>query len=557
MIMRKRIYQLHRRLSIVIAIPVLLWAISGFMHPVMTNFRPVIATQGIPPVPVDSARVRFSLAEALRKHHIDSISNFRFVHIDTNWFYQVQPAGNTAVPIYISCTNGNVLVAGDWLYAQYLARQFLEGAAPYRMANDGPETKKAGRTDRDGMATNGNGAAADGTGRPAVEMHVMPVSLAVSAAHDCCGAATETVLNPVKGAKVTNVSMLKAYDREYKTINRLLPVYRVSFDRPDGIRVYVETTQDRYSFAMDNRRAVFDEIFRLFHTWGWLDFLGRGRLVVELLVALTALFTAILGIYIFFTTRSPRAVSNGLAKARRNHRYTAIVASLFTLMWTFSGSFHIFPKFRDDMREKYFIADHFGGEETNCDRARLQSVCDRPITNVSLVRMDGDAYWRVTLLPAKMAVHKDLMKDARVAMPPVAYVRTTDYSILPDGDKRYATRMATQFSRRATDDIREVTPVTSFGDEYNFTDKRLPVWKVRYDVGGHERWYVETSSGRLASKVDDRAVVEGYSFSVFHKHHFMDWGGKTARDISTMFWVFMQVVLVTIGLILWFRRRTW
>src|SRR5882672_12147730 len=133
--MRKKIYQLHRRLSIIIAIPVLLWAISGFMHPVMTNIRPAIATQGIPPVPIDSGRIRFPLATALRKHHLDNFSNFRLVHIDTNWFYQVQPLGSgtpagnniARVPIYISCTNGNVLTAGDWLYAQYLARQFLEG----------------------------------------------------------------------------------------------------------------------------------------------------------------------------------------------------------------------------------------------------------------------------------------------------------------------------------------------------------------------------------------------------------------------------------------------
>jgi len=27
------------------------------------------------------------------------------------------------------------------------------------------------------------------------------------------------------------------------------------------------------------------------------------------------------------------------------------------------------------------------------------------------------------------------------------------------------------------------------------------------------------------------------------------------RDISTMFWALMQIVLVTIGLVLWFRRR--
>lgn len=515
--MRKKLYQLHRRLSIIIAIPVLLWAISGFMHPIMTNIRPAIATQGIPPVPIDSARIHFPLGEALRKHHIDSILNFRLVHIDTNWFYQVQPGGQ-AVPLYISCTNGNVLTAGDWLYAQYLARQFLEGPAVYRTAVGGG---------------------------------------VVNGSHDCCGAATETVLNPAKGAKVANVSMVHVYDNEYKSINRLLPVYRVSFDRPDGIRVYVETTQDRFSFAMDNRRAVFDEIFRLFHTWGWLDFPGKGRLAVEMLVALTALFTAVLGIYIFFTTRSPRGAANGLVKARRNHRITAIVAALFTLMWTFSGSFHAFSKFRDDVRDRYFVSTHFAADKVDCNWARLQSVCPQPVMNISMVEMDRAAYWRVAMMPEKVAVHKDLMKDARAALPPVVYVSTADYSVLSDGDKHYAAWMATQFSRRSVGEIRSVTPVTAFGDEYNFTDKRLPVWKVSYDAGGHERWYVETSSGRLASKVDDRMVVEGYSFSVFHKHHFMDWGGKTVRDASTMFWAFMQVVLVSFGLVLWFKKRIW
>ncbi|MBN9383953.1 MAG: PepSY domain-containing protein [Chitinophagaceae bacterium] len=530
--MRKKIYQLHRRLSIIIAIPVLLWAISGFMHPIMTNIRPAIATQGILSVPVDPTRIHISLADALRKHHIDSCLNFRLVHIDTNWFYQVQLAGaggnavpgSAGAPIYISCTNGNVLTAGDWLYAQYLARQFLEGPMEGMRAKPG-------------------------------EVRVIPVSLAGSGTHDCCGAATETVLNPVKGAKVTNVSMVHAYDKEYKSINRLLPVYRVSFDRPDGIRVYVETTQDRFSFAMDNRRAVFDEIFRIFHTWGWLDFLGKGRLAVEMLVALTALFTTVLGIYIFFTTRGPRVARNGMVKARRNHRYTAIVAALFTLMWTFSGSFHAFSKLRDDARDEYFVAAHFASDVTGFDLTRLQGVCPRPVTNISLVGMDGAAYWRVTMLPEKTATHKDLMKDRGAVLSPVAYVRTTDYSVIADGDKHYAAWMATQFSRRPAGEIRSVSPVTAFGDEYNFTDKRLPVWKVSYDAGGHERWYVETCSGRLSSKVDDRMVVEGYSFSVFHKHHFMDWGGKTARDASTMFWVLMQVILVMIGLILWFRRK--
>jgi hypothetical protein len=516
MFMRRKLFRLHRRLSIIIAIPVLLWASSGFMHPIMTNIRPAIATQGIIPVAVDTGRIRYPLARALREHHMDSLSNFRLIHIDTNWFYQVQRSRETT-PVYISCTNGNILTAGDWLYAQYLARQFLEGS---NLRSD-------------------------------VHTHVGPTvspGVGLGQTHDCCGAATDIVLNPVKGAKVANVSLISHYDDEYKSINRLLPVYRVSFERADGIRIYVETTQDRFSFAMDNRRAVFDEIFRLCHTWGWLDALGKGRLAVEALVALTALFTVMLGIYIFFTTSG-----SGAHGARRIHRYTAITAALFTLLWTFSGSYHALSRFRDDVRDRCVIDSRLAAEATELDLPRLQAVSTLPVSNVSMVNMDSELYWRVSMLPENVSLHKDLMKEQKAALPPVTYVRAKDHTVLADGDARYAAWMASRFSGYPESEIKKVAPITSFGDEYNFTDKRLPVWKVSYDRDHHVRYYVETGSGRLASRVDDLVAAEGYTFSVFHKHHF--WTGRTVRDASTMVWAFAQVLMVVVGLIFWLKRQ--
>ena len=564
--MKKKLYRLHRQLSIIIAIPVLLWASSGFMHPLMTNIRPAIATQGWPDVKVDSSRLRVSLVAALRMHHLDSFANVRLVHIDTNWFWQVLPAKRRSggiespavqptVPIYLSCMNGNVLPAGDWLYAQYLARHFLEGG------DVGVQMMEHG-----GMAP----AAAS----------VVPVGL-VLAAHvvpaetvpDCCGAATECVLNPARGAKVANVSLLNGYDNEYKSINRLLPVYRVSFDRPDGIRIYVETTQDRFSFAMDNRRAVFDEIFRLFHTWGWLDGLGKGRIAVELSFALLAFCTVLLGVCLFFSTRAAKAKNNPLVRTRRYHRYTAIVASLFTLFWSFSGGYHALTKLisNEDVAEP--VPANFAAVGAGFDYSRLQAAAARPITNLSLARINGNVYWRVSLQSqsSKTDGRKDLMKDGKVAFAPVTYVNAADYSVLPDGDRRYAAALAGMFrGEQGVGDVADagsgnvsgagsgalsVTPVTAFNDEYNFTDKRLPVWRVTYPGAGHPRYYVETSSGQLAVFMNDAAYAEGYSFSVFHKHHFMDWSGKTVRDGSTMFWAVIQVLMVTIGLILYFRFR--
>ena len=516
----KKIYKLHRSLSIIIAFPVLLWAASGFMHPLMTNIRPAIATQGWPVLPVDPSRLRVSLPSALHRHHLDSFSAVRLVHIDTNWFYQVLPVRG-ADPVYLSCTNGNVLPAGDWLYAQYLARYFLEGDV-----------------------SRGGGA---GGVRTAASVD--------ASAPDCCGDATECVLNSGHGTKVANVSSVKAYDKEYKSINRLLPVYRVSFDRADGIRIYVETTQDRFSFAMDNRRAVFDELFRIFHTWGWLDVLGRWKDVVVFLVAGLAFCTVLLGVYLFFTTRPARAMGNPRVRVRRLHRLTAISAALFTLFWSFSGAWQALSKVTGPEERVLGVQQRFSADEAAVDLSRLSVAVGGPIGNFGLVKIDGKDYWRVSLVsPSRVGVVKDLMKDGRSAGPKVVYVSAWDYAVVPDGDRRYAVVLADMISGSAAPPS-AVTPVTAFDDEYNFTDKRLPVWRVCYPGAGHPRWYVETSSGQLAAHMDNAIYAEGYSFSVFHKHHFMDWGGKAVHDVSTMFWAVIQVLMVVVGLILYFRFR--
>jgi len=468
------------------------------MHPVMTNIRPAVVTQVY--VAAVAPPVRVSLDSVLKRRHIDSIAAVRLVHIDTNWFYQVRLVGAGAAPVYVSCTNGKVLPMGDWLYAQWLARYFLEGGGSHGVS---------------GEAYRG----------------------AASLADDCCGAAADAVLHPAKGVAVGNVSLLTTFDNEYKSINRLLPVYRVDFERADEIRVYVETTQDRFSFAMDRRRAAFDAFFRICHTWGWLDWLGRGRMVVEVCVALTAFVTAVLGIWIFFATR--RTPGGGMRKTRglrRLHRVTAIVAVLFTLLWSFSGGYHAFTKLVTPA-DGVIAPAHFAVGRLSPDWGRLSRAVGRPVANWGVARIGDQDFWRVSVEGGGLC-----------------YVGMRDYGVLQEGDKQYALSLASRYAGRVGSEARVLT---AFDDEYNFSDKRLPVWRVVTGRRGHEseRVYVETCSGELAARMDDALYAEGYSFSVFHKHHFMDWGGKKVRDASTIFWASSQIMLVLIGLLFFFRFR--
>lgn len=524
---RKNIYKWHRTTSLIIAIPVFLWAASGFMHPIMTTIRPNVATQGIAPIPIDSSKILIALQDVLMQNNITAINHFRIVHIDSNYFYQIQKKqGGT--PLYFGTKNGKFLGNGDWLYAQYLAKLFLEGPQKDSLQN------------------------ANAT---------MKMDMPMSGTHDCCDAATDMVLNTKSGSKISDASLITAFNTEYKSINRLLPVYKVSFMRADGIRIYVETAQDRFAFAMDNKRFIFDRIFTLIHTWGWLDFLGKGKLMIEFILVSLAFLTTIMGLYIFFATKSKKSIGNETIKARRNHRFTAVVISLFTLMFTFSGAFHVLSKLKPDTRNNYFVSDQFKTTDIKFNYGQLKQLANNPIINIGIVNIDDQSYWQINTqsfnnknYPANSNA-KDLMKDAQATAPSVIYINTNNLTILPQGELMYANYLSTKFSRHKTGDSIKTELITKYTNEYNFTDKRLPVWKVSYASNNNERFYVETSTGKLSKSINDKDLIEGYSFAFFHKHEFMAWGGKSIKDFSTMFWALSQIAMVIIGLLLYFKLK--
>lgn len=513
---RRNIYRWHRICSLIIAVPVLLWAVSGFLHPIMTNVRPKLATQALPQVAVDSSHIKVTVQEALLRNRVDSIYSVRLVHIDTNWFYQVKTTRDEELQYY-STLNGKQLKKGDWLYAQYIARQFLEGAPA-------PSVPSA--------------AAAE-----------------PGAAHDCCDAAASCVLYTTKGAGVADVSVVNAFDGEYKSINRLLPVYKVSFHREDGVRVYVETGQSRFAAAIDNRRAAFTRFFTLVHTFGWLDMLSNGRLWVEILFTVLAFATTVMGIYIFCITKTKRGKGNGVSRARVYHRITGIVASLFTLGFTFSGAWHAFSRVNEVPDEVHTVLTPIATTAVQGSFAALQQQARGQVVNIGLVQQRDGLYWQVYQAAAggKSGAPKDLMKAMKVEAPRVAYVSVAGLVLLQKGEEQYARYLAQGFTGYAPADVVSVTQVTHFTEEYNFADKRLPVWRIAYRSG--ERVYVETASGVMAKLLTDAELYEDYSFALLHKHHFMDFAGKQWRDGSTLLGAGMQIVMVAIGLLFYFRLK--
>jgi len=78
---------------------------------------------------------------------------------------------------------------------------------------------------------------------------------------------------------------------------------------------------------------------------------------------------------------------------------------------------------------------------------------------------------------------------------------------------------------------------------------------VAYEKNQNERFYIETTSGKLSVRVDDHDYNSAMIFNFLHKHHFMDFAGKEWRDFSTMFWAMAQIMLVVVGFMLYFKSR--
>jgi hypothetical protein len=121
--------------------------------------------------------------------------------------------------------------------------------------------------------------------------------------------AAELASRHLGGQPVKWTRRLDAYDGEYLTIFRLLPVHRLEADDGQGTRLYVSTLTGSVARHTDDGRQLEANIFSLVHKYG---FISSKPWRDGLLVGFTALafFTSLAGIALFFVTRRPRATTS-------------------------------------------------------------------------------------------------------------------------------------------------------------------------------------------------------------------------------------------------------
>lgn len=314
------------------------------------------------------------------------------------------------------------------------------------------------------------------------------------------------------------------FDDWYQPINHLLPVWKVSLNRTDGMDVYVETSQSRMGTFNNNTRKTFLWLFEQLHTWDWLAKLAGDHVrLIVLMVIVVAMFAAMLSgliIYGLFWSRfkniSQKRKKHGTEQPRfvhRFHRQLGLIVSFVMFTFLLSAGIHIGVKLYNNKPLPADFKQMIQGSDLSLDNLHLQ-LPDSLVRKTSLVKFNGRTYYQVSTTKKQ-----------------VIYLDAANGSELKNGNTQFAAYLAGYYSQ-VKQPADSVVHVKQFTEEYGFINKRLPVEQVRY--AGKDDWYIETTTQKLATHVAGPDRFDGFSFIFLHKYFGMAWAGKDVRDIVSM-----------------------
>ncbi|RMF08674.1 MAG: PepSY domain-containing protein [Alphaproteobacteria bacterium] len=476
-------YSKHQWLALVGGISLLLWGLSGLAHIAMVLFGPQQAQFMPPPAAVSLEGAR-PIAETLREHGISEAVAVKTVPAkDGSVLWQVT-GDPMAERRYFRPADGTEIKDGDRMQAEFLARHFLA-------------------TDR----------------------------------------------------QITSATLQTAFDADYPWVNRLLPVWKLEFAGTDGLVAFIHTETSSLAAVNNNTKTVLQTVFRALHTWEWvppdMDWL---RVVVVGAMVASLLALALTGIAMLVTVRRKKR----LPGARGWHRIAGYVLAVPLIMFSASGIYHLIqsalvsPASQLRMGRPVDVAS--GQWPLERDWALIAN--GRNIASVALVEgAMGQPLYRLGLAPkavmgggarhhgattavqgpARVPTTDAEIREARFAglKPdgPAIYVDATTGAVVKTGDRDLAVAIARRFTGAPDSAVTNVELITRFSHEYDFRNKRLPVWRIDYGAPVKASLFVDTGAGVLVDRVADGEKLERLVFSFIHKWNFLVPVGRLGQNV--------------------------
>lgn len=325
---------------------------------------------------------------------------------------------------------------------------------------------------------------------------------------------------------VKSVTFQSEFSKAYSSVNRLLPVYRVSFDTFDRADVYIYTETASLARVYNIGKAVEATLFRLFHNWSWMP---EGPAFEFFRVLMILLFSASLIALIVTGTLLVFLVRRKAKADRKLHRIVGYFVLLPLFGFTASGIYHLLY-YAGSTDEKIMTLP------PAMNLTQLPDTADWPeaakgqdVKSLSVGRSgDGSYFYRL-----QTSVAEDMKTSPGQGRPRLktSYLDMQTHQPIARTDKARVKELALAFSGSSDEEISRTELVTQFGLEYDFHNKRLPVWKVTLDDEAGSMVFIDPSTSVLVDKTRASAQTERWFFRHLHMWHFLDFIGRKPRSI--------------------------
>jgi hypothetical protein len=377
---------------------------------------------------------------------------------------------------------------------------------------------------------------------------------------------------------LASVTLQKGFDADYPWVNRLLPVWRVRFAGDDQLTAYVHTETTSVAAVNNVTKTRLQSLFRALHTWDWvppsMDWLRV--MVIGLMVGSLAAM-GVTGIAMLIAIRRKKR----LPGAKGWHRMAGYVLALPLLMFSLSGLYHLVQGAIEAPTSHLRMAEPIalGNDQFPITEQWREVTAGLDVVSLSLVEgANGQALYRLGLAAtgasapqgehdhgAEHSAHRKPTTDSEIrnarfdgVQPtgPAVYLDARTGAAVPQGDRELARMLGNRFLRASDSAVTGMRLMTRFGPDYDFRNKRLPVWRVDYGAPYNTTIFVDTSTGTLVDRLDDWQKPERYVFSYIHKWNFLFPVGRIGLNaVVGGFVVALLGLMGVLGTILYLKGR--
>ncbi|MDP5138083.1 PepSY domain-containing protein [Rheinheimera baltica] len=344
--------------------------------------------------------------------------------------------------------------------------------------------------------------------------------------------------------QVSSTTLLTRFNNAYPSVNRLLPVYQVDYQ--NGLSLYIHTESLSMAGITNPYKTAVQAVFRQLHSWQWLDSTPLLKVLLMTVLLGSALLLVLSGIWLLLKLPFS-ARRRGL---RRWHYALSWLLALPVLLYLLTGIYHF--------GYKQIAATNTGltlpaAKPVPDNLAIAQSLDINNLFNsASLVQAAGNWYWRLSEFNPQLQADRSSRFNGQQSEQGAQFLALTA-DAPPLNDATYARLLATNFTGLTEDKLTNQALISRFGPDYDFRNKRLPVWQFDYPGG---RLFVDAVSGQLIEQQSQASRFERYSFSFVHK-----WGvlqpllGREGRDMVVVGIMLLVLLMAVLGFAMRLRRK--